>query len=69
MAGFSRISGMVDDTRAFCSIPARHDMSRRLDAAHLAGLVTAHRLDEDEALDQARALVVDNPTRIFKLGR
>lgn len=69
MAGFSRISGMIDDTRAFCSIPARHDMSRRLDAVHLAALVTAHRLDEDEALDQARALVVDNPTRIFKLGR
>ena len=43
-------SGFIDDTRAFCSIPARHDMSRRLDAGYLAGLVAEHRLDEDEAL-------------------
>lgn len=68
MAGFSRISGMIDDTRAFCSIPARHGMSRRLDAAHLAELVTAGRFDEDEAVEQARALVVDNPVKIFRLG-
>ena len=67
MAGFSRISGMIDDTRAFCSIPARHDMMRRLDAAHLANLVAAHRLDEDEAIEQARKLVVDNPKKVFKL--
>ncbi|MET0521042.1 MAG: glucuronate isomerase, partial [Jiangellaceae bacterium] len=46
-AGFSRLSGFIDDTRAFCSIPVRHDMSRRLDAGFLAGLVAAHRLDED----------------------
>ena len=50
-AGFSRTSGFIDDTRAFCSIPARHDMSRRIDAGFLAGLVAEHRLDEDEALD------------------
>lgn len=67
MTGFSRISGMIDDTRAFCSIPARHDMSRRLDAVHLAQLVAGHRLDEDEAIDQARMLVIDNPTKVFKL--
>lgn len=67
MAGFSRISGMIDDTRAFCSIPARHDMMRRLDAAHLAGLVAVHRLDEDEAIEQAHRLVVDNPKKVFKL--
>ncbi|WP_316667428.1 glucuronate isomerase [uncultured Propionibacterium sp.] len=69
MAGFSRVCGMIDDTRAFCSIPARHDMSRRLDAAHLADLVVTHRLDEDEAVEQAGALVVGNPMRIFKLDR
>ncbi len=67
MGGFSRISGMIDDTRAFCSIPARHDMMRRLDAAHLAQLVVIHRLDEDEAIDQAHRLVVDNPKKVFKL--
>ncbi|MEL4505320.1 glucuronate isomerase [Luteococcus sp. H138] len=67
MAGFSRLSGMIDDTRAFCSIPARHDMSRRLDCAHLAGLVAQHRLDEDEAAETAIKLVVDNPKKVFKL--
>ena len=53
--GFSRTSGFVDDTRAFCSIPARHDMSRRVDAGWLAHLVAEHQLDEDEAAaDRAR---------------
>ena len=51
-AGFSRTSGFIDDTRAFCSIPARHDMSRRLDSGHLAQLVAEHRIDEDEAQRQ-----------------
>ncbi|MFI6262746.1 glucuronate isomerase [Micromonospora sp. NPDC051006] len=67
IAGFSRLSGFIDDTRAFCSIPARHDMSRRLDAGFLAGLVAAHRLDEDEALDTLAALVSDQPRKVFKL--
>ncbi len=67
MTGFSRISGMVDDTRAFFSIPARHDMSRRLDSVHLARLVTEHRLDADEALSVAHRLVVDQPRRVFHL--
>jgi glucuronate isomerase len=67
IAGFSRMSGFIDDTRAFCSIPARHDMSRRLDAGFLAGLVAAHRLDEDEALETVTTLVVDQPRKVFKL--
>ena len=58
--GSRRTSGFVDDTRAFCSIPARHDMSRRLDAGYLAQLVAEHRLDEDEAVDTAVDLV-DRP--------
>lgn len=66
-AGFTRTSGFIDDTRAFCSIPARHDMARRLDAGHLAELVVDHRLAEDEAADIARALVVDQPRKVFKL--
>jgi glucuronate isomerase len=65
--GFSRTSGFIDDTRAFCSIPARHDMSRRLDAGHLAQLVVEHRLDEDEALDTVVALADRNPRKVFKL--
>lgn len=66
-AGFSRTSGFVDDTRAFCSIPARHDMSRRVDAGFLARLVAEHRLPEDEAVDTAVDLVTGLPTRVFKL--
>jgi glucuronate isomerase len=66
-AGFSRTSGFVDDTRAFCSIPARHDMSRRIDAGVLARLVAEHRLDEDEAAETAVELVTTQPTAVFKL--
>jgi glucuronate isomerase len=66
-AGFGRTSGFIDDTRAFCSIPARHDMSRRLDCGYLAELVVTHRLDEDEALATARELVTGNPRKVFKL--
>jgi glucuronate isomerase len=66
-AGFSRTSGFVDDTRAFCSIPARHDMSRRVDAGVLARLVVEHRLAEDEAADTAIDLVVGRPAHVFKL--
>ena len=65
--GFTRTSGFVDDTRAFCSIPARHDMARRLDAGFLARLVSEHRLDEDEAAAIAADLVIGQPARVFKL--
>ena len=65
--GFSRTSGFVDDTRAFCSIPARHDMSRRLDAGELARLVAEHRLVEDEAAEIITDLVIGQPTHVFKL--
>ena len=66
-AGFSRLSGFVDDTRAFCSIPARHDMSRRVDAGVLARLVCEHRMSEAEAVETAVDLVVGQPVRVFKL--
>jgi glucuronate isomerase len=66
-AGFGRTAGFVDDTRAFCSIPARHDMARRVDAGYLAGLVAEHRLDEDEAVDTAVELVTRQPRVAFKL--
>lgn len=48
-AGFYNLAGFNDDTRAFLSIPARHDMARRMDCAHLSELVASHRLNEDEA--------------------
>ncbi|WP_028044877.1 glucuronate isomerase [Cellulomonas sp. URHE0023] len=66
-AGFSRTSGFIDDTRAFCTIPVRHDMSRRLDSGFLAQLVAEHRLDEDEALDTVTDLVVGRPREVFAL--
>ncbi|MGY1743023.1 MULTISPECIES: glucuronate isomerase [unclassified Blastococcus] len=66
-AGFRRTSGFIDDTRAFCSIPARHDMSRRLDSGYLARLVTEHVLPEDEALEIAVDLVDRRPREVFKL--
>jgi glucuronate isomerase len=66
-AGFAKTSGFIDDTRAICSIPARHDMSRRLDAGFVAQLVVEHRLGEDEALEVMHDLVVTNPRRAFKL--
>jgi len=66
-AGLSRTSGFIDDTRAFCSIPARHDMSRRLDAGFLAELVAEHRLDLDEALETAVDLVAGRPVEVFGL--
>ncbi len=52
-AGFYNTSGFVDDTRAFASIPARHDLARRIDAGYLARLVAEHRLDQDEATETA----------------
>jgi glucuronate isomerase len=67
IAGFGKLSGFIDDTRAFCSIPARHDMSRRLDAGFLARLVAEHRLDQDEALDTIVDLVARQPRNAFKL--
>jgi len=66
-AGFGKTSGFIDDTRAFCSIPARHDMSRRADAAYLASLVVTHQLAEDDAAAIARRLVDEQPRRVFKL--
>jgi glucuronate isomerase len=66
-AGFSRTSGFIDDTRALCSIGARHDMARRLDSGYLARLVAEHRLQLDEAASALHELVSVNPRRTFKL--
>jgi glucuronate isomerase len=65
--GFTRTSGFIDDTRAFCTIAARHDMSRRLDSGYLASLVAEHRLDEGEALETALDLVSGRPKEVFGL--
>lgn len=66
-AGFSRSSGFIDDTRAFCSIPARHDASRRIEASFLARLVAEHRVSEDRAHELIVDVVDSSPRRVFKL--
>lgn len=66
-AGFSRTSGFIDDTRAYLSIPARHDLARRIDSGYLARLVCENRLTETEAHEVAQQLVVENPRKAFKL--
>ena len=66
-AGFYNTVGFNDDTRAFLSIPARHDVARRMDCAFLARLVAEHRLDEDEAHEVARALSYDLAKAAYKL--
>lgn len=67
-AGFYKTSGFIDDTRALCSIPTRHDMSRRLDATYLAELVLEHQLSEQEAHTIAGALVGEIPRTVFRLA-
>jgi glucuronate isomerase len=66
-AGFSRGSGFIDDTRAFLSIPARHDTARRADAAFLARLVVEGRVDEGTAGAIIDDIVGPQPKRVFKL--
>lgn len=66
-AGFYNTVGFNDDTRAFLSIPARHDVARRVDCAFLAELVSDHRLEEDEASEVARQLAYELPKSAYKL--
>ena len=66
-AGFANTVGFNDDTRAFASIPARHDVARRIDCAYLADLVVTHRLDEDEAAAIAADLAYGLAKRAYKL--
>jgi glucuronate isomerase len=68
-AGFANTTGFVDDTRAFLSIPARHDVARRVDCRYLAELVGDHRLGIDDAREIAIDLAVDAPRRVFNLDR
>jgi glucuronate isomerase len=66
-AGFYNTVGFNDDTRAFLSIPARHDMARRVDCAFLARLVAEHRMDEDEAHEVAHDLAYRLAREAYKL--
>jgi glucuronate isomerase len=66
-AGFYNTVGFNDDTRAFLSIPARHDVARRVDCAFLARLVAEHRLDEAEAFEVIQDLTVNLVRKAYKL--
>ena len=66
-AGFYNTVGFNDDTRAFLSIPARHDVARRMDCGFLAQLVTDHRLAEDEAFELAHDLSYALAKKAYKL--
>jgi glucuronate isomerase len=68
-AGFYNTSGFVDDTRAFASIPARHDLARRMDAGFLAKLVAEHRLGLDEAIETAVDLTYRLPLKSYARPR
>ncbi|MDR3723524.1 MAG: glucuronate isomerase [Terracidiphilus sp.] len=66
-AGFYNTVGFNDDTRAFLSIPARHDVARRIDCAFLGRLVAEHRLEEQEAFEVAHALTYDLVKKAYRL--
>ena len=66
-AGFYNTVGFNDDTRAFLSIPARHDVARRVDCAFLGRLVAERRLDEDEAFELAHQLTYDLVKKAYRL--
>jgi glucuronate isomerase len=66
-AGFYNTAGFNDDTRAFLSIPARHDVARRIDCAFLAKLVVEHRLGEDEAFEVAHDLTYGLVKKAYRL--
>jgi glucuronate isomerase len=66
-AGFYNTVGFNDDTRAFCSIPARHDVARRVDCAFLATLIASGRLDADEASQVAYDLAYRLAKQAYRL--
>lgn len=66
-AGFTRSSGFIDDARAFTSIPARHEASRRTGASFLAKLVAEHRITEDRVHGIIVGVADAAPRRAFKL--
>jgi glucuronate isomerase len=67
-AGIFNTAGFNDDTRAFCSIPARHDLARRVDANFLGGLVARHVVELEDARVLARALAYDLARETYRVA-
>ncbi|MCB9419959.1 MAG: glucuronate isomerase [Ardenticatenaceae bacterium] len=66
-AGLYNTAGFNDDTRAYLSIPARHDVWRRASADWVAGLLVRGIVDETDAQEMMRALAYDLAKRAYKL--
>lgn len=65
--GFYNTVGFNDDTRAFCSIPARHDVARRVDSSYLATLVATGRLNQADAFEVAHDLAYRLAKQAYRL--
>lgn len=66
-AGYAKLTGFVDDTRAYCSIPSRHDVARRTIATHLARAVAEHRLSVEEARAVAEDYAYRRPREVYRV--
>ena len=66
-AGFANTVGFNDDSRSLLSVPARHDVARRLNAGYLADLVAEHRMDEADAVETAADLALNLASRAFRV--
>jgi glucuronate isomerase len=67
-AGIYNTAGFNDDTRAFCSIGARHDLARRIDANWLGGMVARHLIGMPDAREMGQALAYELAKHTYKLG-
>jgi len=67
-AGFANTVGFNDDARSLLTIPARHDVARRVNAGYLAALVAEHRLEEEEAVEIAESLAYHLARQAFEVS-
>ena len=67
-AGIYNTAGFTDDTQAFPSVPARHDLARRIDANFLAGKVARHVIDPSDAREMIKALSYDLAIQTYRLA-
>ena len=67
-AGIYNTAGFTDDTQAFPSLPARHDLARRIDANFLAGKVARHVIDPSDAREMIKALSYDLAIQTYRLS-
>jgi glucuronate isomerase len=66
-AGLYNTAGFNDDTRAFASIPSRHDVWRRVTCDWVAGLLTTGLVDEEDALEMVRELAYGLAKKAYRI--